>query len=224
MKSLLGKILVNTTTIQYGAVVLGLTLCNQASALNLFTNGSFDSGNTGFGSDLGYVANPPFYPDQNGVYGIATNPALWFTFAPWSNMGDHTTGTGQMLIATPDPGSARIWFESENVIAGTTYAFSGWAADVSGGTMPILSINAENSSLGTFDLTSLGVGTWGPFSFNYTAGSSGPVVFSITDLAASNWGNDFVIDDLNLTVVPEPSFFALLGLGAAVLVRSRRRK
>jgi hypothetical protein len=214
------KNFINSTVIPFGVIVLGLTMCTAVFGVDLLMNGSFESGNTGFGTDLGYVAGPPFGATENGVYGIGTNPAEWFYYASWSSMGDHTSGTGLMMIATPDPGNARIWFETEDVTAGTTYTFSGWAAHVSIGAVYIanLSINAQDTSLGTFNLSTLPVGTWGQFSFNYTAESSGPVTFSITDLATSNDGNDFALDDLSLSVVPEPSSFALVGVGTAMLL------
>jgi hypothetical protein len=212
--------------VAFAVLAGGTNLCTAAVPGDLIANGSFEAGNSGFSTDLGYVANPPFGIVQNGVYGIATNPAVWFTYATWATMGDHTTGSGKMFIATPDPGSARIWYESVNVSAGTTYTFSGWAAWVPLGDLNIanLSVNVGGSSLGIFDLSTLAWGTWGQFSLNYTATSTGPVVLSFTDLALFNDGNDFVLDDLSFAPIPEPGSMALFWLGAAGWMISRRRK
>jgi hypothetical protein len=84
-------------------------------------------------------------------------------------------------------------------------------------------VNAAASSLGTFDLSTLPQGSWGHFSFNYSAPSTAPVLFSLTDLATSNVGNDFAMDDLSLSVVPEPGSVGLIGVGATALMIVRRR-
>jgi hypothetical protein len=192
----------NLTTVAAVAIT-GIGLYTSAPGSELFTNGSFEAGNSGFGTDLSYVDTPPF--QVSGTYTITTNPAPWF--GGWVSMGDHTTGSGLMLLTTPYAGSARIWYETVNVTVGTNYTFSGWAAHVSPGDPNIakLSINAGSDSLGVFDLSVLPLGTWGQFSFNYTAASNGPVVFSITDLAISDIGNDFVLDDLSLVEVGAPT-------------------
>ena len=164
--------------------------------VQLFLNGNFEAGNSGFGSDLSYDPTPPF--SQSNAYAVTTNPAPWYS--PWVSMGDHTSGSGYMLLTTPVAGTGRIWYETVSVVAGTNYILSGWAARVSLNDPNIakLSVKVGSTSLGVFDLAALPVGTWGQFAFNYAATSSGPVVFSITDLATSDFGNDFVLDDLSL--------------------------
>ena len=216
-------------SVALAVLVVGAGFCPAAVPGDLIVNGSFEAGNSGFGTDLGCVPTPPFGLTQNGVYAIAQNPADWFYASPWANMGDHTTGSGNMFLATPDPGSDRIWYESLNLIGGTVYTFSGWAAWVSllDQNRPVLSLIAGGNSLGVFDLSTLPAGTWGQFSFSYTAASTGPVLFSIMDLALSNDGNDFALDDLTFAPVPEPGSLGLLGLGAVVAVikasRAKRR-
>jgi hypothetical protein len=212
--------------IHIATALAGLVLGSSSFGANLLTNGSFESGNSGFGSDLAYISAPPFGFATDGVYGIGRNPSQWYNYPPWaswSDMGDHTTGAGNMLIATPYVGSYKIWFENVDVAVGTTYMFSGWATYVSYANPAMLSINASGTSLGTLDLASLQQGQWGQFSFGYTAGTSGTVVFSITDLSSTTFGNDFALDDLTLTLVPEPGSMTLLGLGCAALMLVQRR-
>ena len=224
--SLIGLLYHRAAVTSVAVVVLGAALCTPAIA-QLFQNGDFESGNSSFGSDLGFVPSAPIGINQNGVYAVATNPAAWYPFgAGWASMGDHTTGSGNMLLATPNPGTARIWYESVNVSAGTIYTFNGCVARIANfdPNMADLSFNAGAASLGTFDLSSLSEATWGKFSFNYTAASTGPVVFSITDLAASSDGNDFALDDLSLVPVPEPGSIALFALGAVLMIARRRKQ
>jgi hypothetical protein len=193
---------------------------STALGANLFVNGNFEAGNSGFGSDLSYDASPPF--TLSGTYAVTTDPMPWFP-SDWVSMGDHTTGAGQMFLTTPNPGPTRIWFETATVAAGTTYTLSGWTARVSIDDFNIakLSIAADNTSLGVFDVSVLPIGAWGEFSFDYTASSSGPVVFSITDLATSNTGNDLVLDDLSVVPVPEPGP-SLFVVGAIVFLARGR--
>jgi len=201
--------------------ILGCGLC-AAPGANLFVNGNFEAGNSGFATDLSYDASPPF--TLSGTYAVTTDPMPWFP-SDWVSMGDHTTGAGQMFLTTPYGGTARIWFETATVVAGTTYTLSGWTARVSVDDFNIakLSVNADTNSLGVFDLSVLPVGAWGQFSFNYTAASSGAVVFSITDLANSDIGNDFVLDDLSMVPIPEPGP-GLFTLGALVLLKLSRHQ
>jgi hypothetical protein len=217
-----------TSNIRHGACLLILAVAGACSvcsskAVGFFLNSNFEAGNTGFGSDLIFDATPPFHLTQNGAYAIATNPNHWFF--SWANMGDHTTGTGNMLLATPNPGDSRAWYQSVDVIGGVTYTFSGWAAhvDVPNPNVAVLSFKAGNSSLGTLDLAAFGQGNWAQFSFDYTPQSDGSVEFSISSLATSGDGNDFVLDDLGFAPIPEPGMASLAVLGAVTWFISRRR-
>lgn len=195
-----------------------LSQVGTVQAQELIQNGDFESGNTGFGSDLILDEEPPF--TANGLYGIATNAAVWFT--DWAEVFDHTTGSGQMFIATPLPDDERVWFQSVNVAGGVTYIFEGWAAHVaSGGTHAILSFNVDGNPMGALDLSDFPDATWSQFSESWTAPSTGMIELSLTDLQMSSFGNDFVLDDLSFRVVPEPSVLSLAGIGAILLLAAR---
>ena len=73
--------------------------CNTA-ALELFPNTDFSAGNTGFSSAYGYATitepvNQTLYPE--GLYIVATNPNTYHNL--FAACGDHTTGTGNMMIS-----------------------------------------------------------------------------------------------------------------------------
>lgn len=64
---------------------------------NLILNGDFEAGNTGFISQYTYVSTtgpsalqPPY------VYAIGTSPSSYHS--AWTNFGDHTNGSGNMMI------------------------------------------------------------------------------------------------------------------------------
>ena len=67
-------------------------------------------------------------------------------------------------------------------------------------------------------------GTWATATGSFTASQSGTVSVLIHNLVTASNSNDFAID--NITVVPEPSSLALLGIGSVVglgvYVRRRR--
>ena len=68
---------------------------NLSIAQNLLTNGDFEQGNNlGFSSNYTFVTPP--VTTGAGQYGIGINPQPYNT--SFISMGDHTTGTGNMMI------------------------------------------------------------------------------------------------------------------------------
>lgn len=91
------------------------------AAVNLATNGTFSSGNTGFTSEYTYNAVDGSGNLAEGAYGIVTNPSsihsLWYGFT------DHTTGTNpNMMVVNGEQGIATIaddWDISVTPTSGT---------------------------------------------------------------------------------------------------------
>lgn len=68
-------------------------------------------------------------------------------------------------------------------------------------------------------------GIWTEFSAQWSSGTASTEVIQIADTTAIALGDDFALDDLSFTAVPEPSSLALLGIALAYLcLRKRRRK
>lgn len=135
--------------------------------------------------------------------------------------------------------------------AGTaTYSFSAWLASYTSDTeAPQFSVEffdatgGGGSSLGTVvlangksitgssDAATPG-GAWNDKNWSlYTANGSVPTntqsfritYSSVTDVAGTAGGNDAYADNVEFTVVPEPSSTALLGLGGLALILRRRK-
>jgi len=229
---------------------LGALTVSQASA-NLVINGDFEAGNTGFTSDYTYIApgtlSPVGAPDNpggsaytlwdEGTYSVGTDPNA--LHASWASFGDNTTGTGNMLIVNGAASPVSVWQGtlSSALVAGQTYEFSAWVANlypppVGSETIPTapaqLQFSIGGNQIGT-SFTAPGVGVWSEFTATFVAGSE-PI--AVLDLNTVPNGNDFALDDISLislTAVPEPTtmiagVLLLLPFGASTLRILRRNR
>lgn len=98
----------------------------------------------------------------------------------------------------------------------------GAANDINAFTTTLLTINPNLTTSGypnawtqyTINISGLGGPTSGQFAFNYNVPNGGP----------SGANSDYIgIDSVQYTAVPEPATMAALGLGAAALLRRRRK-
>ena len=161
-------------------------------APNLLVNGDFSAGYTGFYSQYHNEGNP-------GTSQVGHNPNTDFG-SVFASFGDHTTGTGLMLMAdgatTPN---TYIWQETVSVQKASVYDFSGFAASMDKGTdvSPArLAFYVNGVQIGnTFTVTATG-GHWGQFLAQWNSGTSTTATVKIVDLNTQFTGNDFVLDDL----------------------------
>jgi hypothetical protein len=111
---------------------------------NLFTNGNFEAGNTGFTSDYTHSPNN-LVPE--GVYAITNNPSIQHPgFAP---CGDHTSGSGNMMAVNGagTPGQS-VWCQTVPVLPNTTYVFSAWVTTLVAASPAILQFSANGVTIG----------------------------------------------------------------------------
>ena len=205
--------------------VAGFALAVSQASANLVVNGDFEAGNTGFTSGYTYsgtATTTDMWPE--GTYNVDTNPKLHHYL--WTSMGDHTTGTGNMLIVNAaTTGGVNVWTGSfvPPLAAGTTYKFSAWAANVYPDSPAQLEFSVGATSLGS--ITPTGNGVWQQFSATFVAGAGSP---SFLDLNIAASGNDFAVDDISVTAVPEPTTalagaLLLLPFGASTIQILRRK-
>ena len=223
-------------TFQFGRYLLAglITLVSVPAEADLIVNGDFSAGATGFSSDYTLVPGGAGGFTLPGDIGITSDPSngssSGFTNS-YLSFGDHTTGSGQMLLVDGDGSSLDIWRESVSLAADTTYTFSYYATSpdgdtLSGSNIADLEILVNGTAQSDTLITSQGGSpSWQLVSTDFKTGAAGSYAFSIKDLNSAAYDNDVAIDDIQL-VAPEPASWALIvpGLGFVGAVLRRRRQ
>ena len=158
---------------------------------NLIVNGDFNSGNTGFSSDYTYL---PSGLSGTGDYIICTNPNTYYS--GWPSMGDHTTGTGNMLVIDgSETTGTNFWCQTITVTTGTDYIFTVWIASLQL-PLPGDEVTINGTVIGSFTALST-VGEWTKYQVTWNSGSTTSANICMTDTNLSGIGNDFAIDDIS---------------------------
>ncbi len=184
------------------ATAAGMYICT-ATLLSgdLVVNGKFSSGNTGFttnytlgtGGAFGLLTNP-------GTYAVTTSPNL--VHSNFFSFGDHTSGTGNMMVCN---GSAVandiVWKQTIVVTPNTNYNFSAWVASLENlssiSETAQLQFSINGTLIGAVYNAPLTGGQWSSFFVNWNSGVSTSAVITIVDQNIANSGkNDFAIDDI----------------------------
>ncbi len=193
-------------------------ITSKACGANLIVNGSFEQGYTGFSTTYSYVTSGTII-DTQGRFAITTDPKILHPFM--ADYHDHTTGSGNMLVANGAATGGAIWEETISVTANTNYEFSFWASTAN--EYEPSNINPANLqyfindvSLGTIELPTQ-YGLWVREFKTWNSEMASSATIRIVDADTAQWGNDFALDDITLT--PEPATLLLLGFGAALLRR-----
>lgn len=203
---------------------MGFLASGQASA-SLIINGDFALGNTGFASDYEFTSAAGGLatggtPDGGAQkYAIGTNPNYYHS--AFVTTGDHTSGQGNMMIVNGSTTAGKeVWRETVGpLMVGTKYEFSAWVMNVYPDSPANLKFSFGGTVLGEFSPT--GSGVWQQFTAQFTA-SEATSLGGVIDLNLAYSGNDFALDDISLTPVPEPSTviagaLLLLPFGATTL-------
>ncbi|WP_264520173.1 gliding motility-associated C-terminal domain-containing protein [Flavobacterium sp. N1994] len=171
-----------------------------SSPTNLVVNGDFSSGYSGFTTEYTQVGDPNPFGVQTS-YSIVANPAAWFN--PFSSCGDHTNGSGYMMVfdgATDASGNIKVWCNATPipVLPNKSYTFSYYVASVSTGSPAKLEPTINGVSLGAPITAPFTTCAWTLNTFTWNSGSNTTANICIYDREISSNGNDFALDDISL--------------------------
>jgi hypothetical protein len=184
---------------KYSTIAASQATAAASTSANLVTNGDFESGNTGF--TTGYTYGNVFGP---GAYWVGKNAVQApGAYPDWYNGGDHTTGTGNMLVVNgANSATTRVWEEVVPVTPNTAYTFSYWGAGVDheSQSLPQLQLQINGSSVGSNDIPKNSPdngGKWENFTLTWNSGSSTSADLALFDLNTETTWNDFALDDIS---------------------------
>ncbi|HRE78131.1 MAG TPA: gliding motility-associated C-terminal domain-containing protein [Flavobacterium sp.] len=185
-------------------------LSSNLFAQNLLNNGDFESG----GSGVGFLVtaytliNPVNGTSSPGQYARTTNPTLMNT--NYISGGDHTTGTGNMLVFDGATTGGGFFWTTGNTggaiggfTVGTSYVFSYWIKSVSNE----VTSNTTRANIGAFfvgvnnisppnlsNLAPLPEEGWKKVSYSFIA-TAPTILVRLRTLNGGALGNDFAVDD-----------------------------
>lgn len=207
------------------------TVSKVNTAINLITNGDFESGNTSFTSSYTYLPID-IVTGPNAVYGVINNPNTWFN--PFSACTDHTSCSGNMMVidgAISNGATTSFWCQNVTVNANTDYDVGYWITSVTGAPFANIRLEINGVVVGT-DLAPNMICQWQNNHYVWNSGANTNIQICLYDLQMSGNGNDFAIDDvvihpictytdtLEVTVAPIDTFFQTenLCVGDSLLV------
>jgi hypothetical protein len=170
---------------------------NLAKATNLVINGDFEQGNIGF--TTGYT----YSPDTLGpaeTYTVDYNPHS--VHPSFTSYGDHTTGTGKMMIINASVQSdITIWEQTVPVQRNNSYEFSFYCASAYPMNPAIIECYINGTLLGNINLPS-STGNWIKASYTWDSNQDNTATIRLVDARHVSDGDDFTLDDICLDGVP----------------------
>lgn len=169
---------------------------------NLIYNGDFFLGNTGFTSDYTFFVNNT--ANVQRAYGVGPNPNAFEV--GFQNCGDHTSGSGNMLIvdgSTINGGNDKVWCQTVPVTPGQNYNLSYWIQTVALPSPANIAVEINGVVLGTAlapaVLCNATATPWVERNYSWASGANTTAEICIYNRNTSSSGNDFAIDDIVLS-------------------------
>jgi hypothetical protein len=156
-----------------------------------YSNGNFTDNNWGSGE------GSTDYPDNGGTFKVKNNPYAAYSSFSSAKFAPHS-GNYQMVVTGSCNSTDRVWYKSVAVTTGQVYNFSVWVARVDN-TTPTIQLKAGATQIGSAVISG-SIGAWVQVTGTFTATSSTTVIFSILNSSASGGADNFVLDDICLTV------------------------
>lgn len=177
------------------------SVIGSAVGANTILNGDFGGGTTAVANNF----TTAYGPGTGGAYGLLSNEGQYaISTSPnlvhnnFSVCADHTTGTGNMLIANGS-GSANtiVWSQTVAVTPGINYVFSFWESNVLNATqVSSLQLFINNVPISGIVPTSAIACEWLQNTGFWNSGAATTAILSIVNQSTITSGNDFAIDDI----------------------------
>jgi hypothetical protein len=190
-------------------LLLVMTFISDTHAQNLVTNPGFEAGITGFVSDYALWPGPAIDPNWGAnQYYVTNNPHNAGSF--WASSGDHTTGSGMMMVVDGSTTTGRaFWRETVAVAPNTWYVFSTWALKFDSDSPPILFFTVNGTQQGTFFVLPLTPSGWQGYGVTWNSGATNTAVLELRlQSNKAGPGNNIAVDDIALipyTNAPAPT-------------------
>ncbi|MDF2456449.1 MAG: hypothetical protein K0R51_2442 [Cytophagaceae bacterium] len=172
---------------------------------NLITNGSFESGNTGFTSSYTHYTGAQYAttPGNNGYYSISNagiNQCQYFSTTGVANQPSLTTQWGGVyFIGDGATTSSMVWSQTiSGLTVGLVYKFQYYyAAANPDATRAVLRTSITGGTVSPGDITCNNPNAWTQATYTFTASATSATI-TITNMTASGStnGNDFFLDNL----------------------------
>ncbi|MBV9571223.1 MAG: hypothetical protein JO056_08285 [Alphaproteobacteria bacterium] len=178
--------------VMIAAIIAGFA---SSAAASTIVNGDFEHGQKGFTSEYAHVR----FCGPFGVFMISRSPAK-VCVGNWIDFGDHTTGTGQMMIVDGSPNDGKIvWSETVQVVPDANYAFSYWGTSVDphlhGLRASLLQVFINEEPIGSPRKMKSYEG-WHKKTVRWNSGANTSATISLIDFTVQEGGNDFALDDI----------------------------
>ncbi len=174
---------------------------------NLVFNGDFEMGDTGFTS--GYLQGDIWCPAPQGplwcegMYAVDDNPND--THPNFASCSDHTSGSGNMMVANGSSSFTDVWCQDIVVTPNTNYLFSAWATSVESSSPAILQFTINGETIGNNFNVSNTTCDWQNFTSGWFSDGATNATICIQNQNLATSGNDFAIDDIEFLEVCEQS-------------------
>ena len=203
----------------------------HASSLgNLVTNGDFESGPVGFGSDYSYVTPEIDNCWSPGTFTVTTSAANCHSL--WESSGDHMTGAGNaMFINGRTDKTSSVWLGEFAVTPNRDYVFEAFVKNVccnyGSFANSALLFYANDTLLGSAGSGAAGI--WEQATSIWNSASTTLVALRAVNQSTVFHSNDYGLDDVYFgevatTPTPEPATMGLLLTGLGLVARRVRRR
>jgi hypothetical protein len=194
----------NTICSGFLAIFLSGVALSHSAPVRGVANGNFEAGNSLFSSD--YQVTDFLCTNGHGgpgTYLLAANPAKVNCYGDWASFGDHTSGSGLMMIIDGSTSTGtKIWSETVKVARRTNYVFSYWTTSVNAngnGAAGNLQVSINGEVVGTAFQMPAAYNGWHQVTVSWPSDKNKQATISLVDLNTSGGWNDFALDDLSLT-------------------------